>query len=322
MTIWHSKKISELTQTMNKFNLEKQFMLFEKLCDGQLGIDALHMETNQTVKYRANEMFPMCSTYKLPIAICLLQQIENGLLKFNDYHDVTEYDIRPGIVGTLNQFSYTVPVKVSIENLLRLMLQESCNTSSDILLKIIGGPSSVMACLNKAGVVDMHVDRYILEIIAQWHGIKELPKNLQITLSQYEKLENQVPQADWLKAREQFRFNEKDNSTPQAMTLLLSKLFCGELMKKAHSELLIEIMRGCKRGTLRLMGLLPKGTIVAHKTGTLTGYTCDVGMMTLPHHIGHAAISVYIKNSSKDLGNNERVIAEVSRTLYDYFLFQ
>jgi beta-lactamase class A len=56
------------------------------------------------------------------------------------------------------------------------------------------------------------------------------------------------------------------------------------------------------------------------QTGTLTGYTSDVGIITLPHQAGHVAVSVYIKNSSKDLANNERVIAEVGRTIYDFFL--
>ena len=68
------------------------------------------------------------------------------------------------------------------------------------------------------------------------------------------------------------------------------------------------------------MGLLPNRTPVAHKTGSLTGYTCDIGIITLPHNAGNIAISSYIKNSHKDLTNNERVLAEVGRSIYDFFL--
>jgi beta-lactamase class A len=80
-------------------------------------------------------------------------------------------------------------------------------------------------------------------------------------------------------------------------------------------------MRGCKRGPLRLMGMLPPRTPVAHKTGSLTSYTCDIGIITLPHEAGHIAISVYIEDSVMDLANNERAIAEVSRMLFDFYLF-
>jgi len=79
-------------------------------------------------------------------------------------------------------------------------------------------------------------------------------------------------------------------------------------------------MRGCKRGPLRLMGLLPMKTPVAHKTGTLDRYVCDVGIITLPDNVGHVVVSIYIKDSTQDLAINERVLAEVGRTLYDYFL--
>jgi beta-lactamase class A len=70
-----------------------------------------------------------------------------------------------------------------------------------------------------------------------------------------------------------------------------------------------------------LMGLLPYRTPVAHKTGSLTGYTCDIGIITLPHDAGNVAVSAFIKESDKDLANNERVLAEVGRSVYDFYLF-
>ena len=49
-------------------------------------------------------------------------------------------------------------------------------------------------------------------------------------------------------------------------------------------------------------------------------YTCDVGIITLPFNYGMVALAAYIKDSIQNLTNNERVLAEVGRTLYDYFL--
>jgi beta-lactamase class A len=105
------------------------------------------------------------------------------------------------------------------------------------------------------------------------------------------------------------------------MTTLLTRLFKHELISNESTDLLLKIMRGCRRGAMRLMAILPPGTPVAHKTRILTGFTLDLGIITLPSNAGHIAITAYIKNSSKDLANNERVLAEVGRMVYDSFLF-
>jgi beta-lactamase class A len=303
--------------------LQKKFQFLEQFCDGILGVNALHIETGTEISFNSDQQFLMCSTYKLPMAIYLLLRSQHNEISLNDLYEVTEYDLRPGIIGTLNQFNYDVGQQISIHNLLRLMMQESCNTSTDILLKKIGGPGAVMNYLNQIDIKNMNVDSYTIEAISVWDGIKNLPEKF--TLSEYKELELAVSQEELIQAREKFKAdierNTKDTTTPVAMTKLLVKLFKNELIEPKLSEILLRIMRGCKRGPARLMGLLPPKTPVAHKTGTLTGYTCDVGIMTLPADYGHIAIAVYIKNSSKDLENNERVIAEVGRSVYDFILF-
>lgn len=105
------------------------------------------------------------------------------------------------------------------------------------------------------------------------------------------------------------------------MVHLLSKVFHEEIINADHRDLLLSIMRRCKTGPTRLMGLLPKNTPVAHKTGTATGYNHDVGYITLPDNAGHIAIAVFIKESNTDTSLAERAIAEVARTIYDFFLY-
>ncbi len=300
--------------------IHKQLEMFEQHSDGILGVSALHIESNSEINFNEQERFLMCSTYKLPMAICLLQKVECGEIRLTDMIEVNEFDLRPGALFTLNQFDYSTPVQISIANLLKLMLQESCNTSTDLLLRLMGGPRAVMACLGAAGIHDMSVDRYTIEAISAWDGITQLPSDHRLTLKQYQKLEQAVLPESLTAARELFKLDMRDTASPKAMRYLLTKLVKYELINANNSEYLLKIMRGCKRGSLRLMGLLPCATPVAHKTGTLTGYTCDVGIIHLPHQYGRIAIAAYIKNSNQDLANNERVLAEVGRSIYDYFL--
>src|SRR5262249_18751630 len=96
--------------------------------------------------------------------------------------------------------------------------------------------------------------------------------------------------------------------------------FRGETLSPERTALLLRLMTECTRGEARLKGLLPAGTPVAHRTGTQAGTTNDVGIITLPDGAGHVAIAVFVKASPKEIPDRERVIAEIARTVYDYFL--
>ncbi|HEX6730509.1 MAG TPA: serine hydrolase [Pyrinomonadaceae bacterium] len=102
---------------------------------------------------------------------------------------------------------------------------------------------------------------------------------------------------------------------------LLARIYRKDLLKTESSELLLDIMRRCRTGEARLKGLLPLGTEVAHKTGTIGGTTNDVGIITLPDGAGHVAITVFVKSSEKEVSVRERTIAEVARAVHDFFLF-
>jgi beta-lactamase class A len=89
------------------------------------------------------------------------------------------------------------------------------------------------------------------------------------------------------------------------------------------AELLLDILRRCQTGEARLKGLLPEGTAVAHKTGSMgVTITNDVGIIALPGGAGHVAVAVYVKASDQPERARERAIAEIARVARDFFLFQ
>ena len=68
-------------------------------------------------------------------------------------------------------------------------------------------------------------------------------------------------------------------------------------------------------------GLLPPGTDVAHKTGSIGGTTNDVGIIYLPDRAGHVVTVVFVKESERPTATRESAIAQISRAVYDFFLF-
>jgi beta-lactamase class A len=77
----------------------------------------------------------------------------------------------------------------------------------------------------------------------------------------------------------------------------------------------------------RLKGLLPKETIVIHKTGTsftidgLTRATNDAGIITLPNG-QHLAITVFVSDAYGSTAEKEGVIAQMAKACYDYWVIK
>ena len=63
-----------------------------------------------------------------------------------------------------------------------------------------------------------------------------------------------------------------------------------------------------------MKALLPQGTPVEHKTGTLNGLTDDVGYITLPDG-RRIAVAMFARGGT----NRPRTIAEAARAIYDGF---
>jgi beta-lactamase class A len=137
----------------------------------------------------------------------------------------------------------------------------------------------------------------------------------------FDSLEKTLNQEQMNKSSEKFDADIKDTSSPEAMTQLLMKIYKDPILRSESKTLLLDIMKRCETGLTRLKGLLPQGTEVIHKTGTIGMTTNDVGIITLPGGAGHVAISVFVKSSKKEIPERERAIAEVARAIYDYFIF-
>jgi beta-lactamase class A len=113
-----------------------------------------------------------------------------------------------------------------------------------------------------------------------------------------------------------FLDDPRDTATPDATIDLLRKLYRGELLNAQLTARLIAILEKTTTSPARIKGLLPPGTVVAHKTGTTgsagewNGGTNDVGVIA-----GKLAIAVFVKGSTRPLPQREHVIAEMAKAL-------
>jgi beta-lactamase class A len=111
-------------------------------------------------------------------------------------------------------------------------------------------------------------------------------------------------------------------SSPEASLALLTALHERRGLSESAREFILKLMAESTPGAKRLKGLLPSGTIVAHKTGSsgteqgVTAATNDIGIITLPNG-KHLGIAVFVADSPADQKTREEVIAKIAKATWD-----
>ena len=171
--------------------------------------------------------------------------------------------------------------ETSAATLMNAMLTRSDNHATDQLLAMLGGPSVVNAWLRAHDLHGIRVDRTIAQLLADRRDLRD----------------------------------PRDSSTPMAMLHLLQLIDSGEALSPQSHDLLLDMMGHCITGRNRIRALLPPGTPVEHKTGTLNGYTGDIAFVTLPDN-RRIAMVLFARGGD----NRPAVIATAARAIYDGFL--
>jgi beta-lactamase class A len=325
--ILNAQKVTAISNQSNDITLQRvqsEISRLSLISGGIVGVSAVHVESGIMINQNETVHFPLASSYKVPIAVELLTKIDSGTYSLDQMITIEKSDLHPGSGMIAERFNWPNSTKpglaLSVRSLMELMLLISDNSATDICLLLAGGPSAVNACMKRLGIEGLRVDRPTAFLIADFLGV-DMDKNAPWSPALFDTLAKKVKPEDELMSSKKFDSTLLDVSTPAAMTNLLLKLFKVPVLKKESQSLLLDIMKRCETGLTRLKGALPPGTEVMHKTGTIGMTTNDVGIITLPGDAGHVVVSVFVKSSTKEIPERERAIAEVTRAIYDYFLF-
>jgi beta-lactamase class A len=305
------------TTFAQKQNVKDVSQKIEKLSQGlvgRIGVAAQEIGSGASITVNGDEAFAMASTYKVAIAVTLLDRVDKGQLKLTDLIDLPQEEMVAGTNAIAE--SYVHPgVQFSVANLIEVMITESDNTATDFSLKLAGGPEAVTKKLRSLGITEQRVDRYCSEILRDFYGLPDKAFFPVVTkaIANDPTLLLKMTQPNM-----EFEKDPRDHSTPQAMLQLLIAIDSGKGLSAKSREFLLATMSRTSTGPGRLKGLLPKGTPVAHKTGTIGGVANDVGFITLPDG-RRFAIVVFTNSSTTSTADQDRAIAEISRTLYDFY---
>lgn len=234
--------------------LEQQLAALARNLPTELGIAAFDLGSNGSLCINCESAFPMASTVKVAVAAAYLSQVDYGRRSLDQ------------VIGGRRASS-----------LLEAMLVHSDNGATDMLIRNLGGPSTVDEWLRFHHLTGIRVDRTIYQLLVAKRDLWDV----------------------------------RDSSTPMAMTELLKKIDSGNVLKAGSQSYLLSIMGRCMTGKNRIRGLLPSTVRVENKTGTLSGLTSDVGYITLPDG-RKVAVAIFARGGT----DRPRAIAEAARTIY------
>lgn len=269
-------------------SLHDQIEQIAKPAKAIVGVSVLNFETGDTVNYNGKARLVLHSVMKFPIALTVLHLVDSGVLKLDQMIHVTKKDMQKTYSPLRDKYPKG-DVDVSVSDLLSYMVSRSDNDACDILLRVLNGPQTVQSFMLKSGIRGIAIRASEADMASAWE--------LQYT--------------NWCK--------------PTEMTLLLQKFYQGKILSKTSTDFLYKIMTETTTGPKRIKGLLPDGTIVAHKTGTsptnaegLSPATNDVGIITLPNG-NHLIVSIFVCNSTDDEATRDLTIAKIAKASYDFY---
>ena len=234
----------------------------------------------------ADAAYPTQSTYKLPIAIVALHEVEQGKLSLDQtVHIVPSQLAAADDYSPLRDEHPHGAVDVSIREMIERAVTNSDNVAADTLLRTEGGGAVATAYFRSIGIDGIHIV-YPEQIVNRDE-----------------------------------RLQYKNSAAPRAYVALLLRLADRSPLTPEHTKLLLDCMSASHTGDHRLKALLPPGTPVADKTGTsgqnrtTVNATNDFGLITLPNG-QKLAVAVLVADATAPFAVRERVIAEIGRAIY------
>lgn len=262
----------------------------ETIISGQkadVGVSVLFLKSGKSYAVNGDKHYPMQSVYKFHLALAVLDQVDKGRFSLQQEIFVKKSDLLPDTWSPLREKYPDGNVNLPLSEIIRVTIAESDNNGCDILFRLVGGTNKVHQYISQLGIEDCAIV-----------GTEEDMHR-----------DDKIQFANW--------------TTPKAANKLMEKFCKGQVLEKNTSAFLMKTMEGTVSGPHKIKGLLPSGTIVAHKTGNsginkngIMTASNDIGMVMLPNG-EKILVSVFVSMSEESEIKIDQIIAQLARAAWD-----
>ncbi|HTH95198.1 MAG TPA: class A beta-lactamase [Rhodocyclaceae bacterium] len=246
--------------------------MLEKKTGGRLGVSTINTANGQRIDYRADERFPLCSTFKLMLVGALLKRSAQDAALMQK---IVRYDKR-ALVDWSPITEQHVGDGMQVNALCAAALQHSDNTAANLLMKLLGGPTAVTAYARSIGNRDFRLDRWETDLNTA------IPGDL------------------------------RDTATPASMVDSMHALTLGSVLPSAQRVQLNDWLLGNTTGGKRIRAGVPPTWQVGDKTGSGDyGTTNDIGVLRPPGRPA-IVVAIYYTHTDAKAPWNDGLIAEAA----------
>lgn len=221
---------------------DPRLALLEARLGGRLGVSALDTGSGHTLRHRAGERFPMCSTFKLMAVAAILHRVDTDCETLDRQILVTKADVVGWAPVTEKRLGQKLPLRALCDAAITL----SDNGAANLILNALGGPQGVTGYARSLGDRITRLDRRETALNEGRPG------------------------------------DPRDTTTPDATLANLGKLLAGKSLTPTSRTMLIDWLVADQQGLARIRAGTPAGWRVGDKTGTGNNATNDVAILWPP----------------------------------------
>lgn len=249
---------------------------------------ALIVDGKDTLTINNEIHYPMQSVYKFHLAFAVLNYMDLNKMPFDIPIYIKKSDLLPDTHSPLRDDYPEGEMEMPVTEVLQYTVSKSDNNGCDILFRLLGGPKEVDRYIKSLGISEINIAATEEEMHSGW----------------------EVQFWNW--------------TTPLATVELLEKFRTGGVLPMPYRDFLWETMVETTTGANKIKALLPEGTIVAHKTGSsfrndegIKAAENDIAVVQLPDG-RYYSLAIFVSDSKESDETNCRIIAEISKTIYDH----
>ena len=247
---------------------------------GRLGVFVRDTGTGLTFMHRADERFPMCSTFKLLAVAAALKRVDEGAERLD----------RTIPFGPSDLLEYAPIAKTHVADG-GMTLAEACaaaidwsdNTAANLILQAIGGPAGFTQFARSLGDSTTRLDRNEPSLNAATPG------------------------------------DERDTTSPRAMAQDMGQVLLGRVLSEASRRQLQAWLIDDKVGNKRLRAGLPPSWPIGDKTGTGDHGTANTIAIIWPPERAPLIATVYYTESSAPTEARNAIHKEIGALIGETF---
>ena len=261
----------------------RELAALEARTGGRLGLHMLDTATGFEAGWRSQERFAMCSTFKTLLVAHVLHEAQNGRLDLGRKYVYQQSEVVSW--SPVSEKYAGADAGMTLQQLCEAAVVVSDNTAANLLLNASGGPAGLTSWMRELGDSLTRLDRNEPELNTAIAG------------------------------------DERDTTTPAAMSRTMQKLLLGNVLTDAGRVVLQQWLLASRTGDKRLRAGMPKDWKIAGKTGSGDNGTANDTLLIWPKpDAAPLLVTAFFTRNTQEPAQRDEVLAKAGQIVSDWYL--